>query len=113
MQLKATIKKIGITEVVSDKFKKRDIVLTDNSNEKYPQHILFQLIQDKVNLADKVKIGDSVEISFNLKGREYTNSSGEVKYFNSLEIYSVTKLNSAVESTEPSHIADTNDDVPF
>ena len=74
MQLKATIKKIGITEVVSDKFKKRDIVLTDNSNEKYPQHILFQLIQDKVNLADNLRIGDSVEISFNLKGREYNNS---------------------------------------
>jgi len=79
-----TVKVIAETvEVGTANFKKRDIVVT--TEEQYPQHILFQFVQDKTTLLDAVSVGDSVEIDFNLKGREWINPQGEAVYFNTLQ----------------------------
>jgi hypothetical protein len=55
----------------------------------YPQDIMFQLTQDKCSLLDAFMEGQQVEVSFNLKGREWTSPQGEVKYFNTLEAFRV------------------------
>lgn len=89
MEVKGTLKVVNTTHVVSDKFSKREFVLT--TNDMYPQDILFQLTQDKCTLLDMFKVGDKVEVSFNLRGREWTNPQGEVKYFNSLEAWKLFK----------------------
>jgi hypothetical protein len=73
---------------VSEKFKKREFVLTDNSSQ-YPQHISFQLTQDKCGLLDQYKVGDELKVHFNLRGREWTSPKGEVKYFNTLEAWRI------------------------
>ena len=86
MDITGTIKVIGEVIQVSEKFKKRDVVLTDNSSQ-YPQHISFQLTQDKCGLLDKFKVGDEIKVHFNIRGKEYTNKDGKVSYFNSLEIW--------------------------
>jgi hypothetical protein len=57
----------------------------------YPQDILFQATQDKCSLLDSVKVQDQIEVSFNLRGREWTSPTGEVKYFNSLEAWRIEK----------------------
>tara|TARA_R110000772_G_C12995632_1_gene407555 strand:- start:214 stop:537 length:324 start_codon:yes stop_codon:yes gene_type:complete len=74
------------TEVVSEKFSKREFVLTDSSSM-YPQDISFQLTQDKCGLIDAFEVGATIEVSFNLRGREWVNPQGESKYFNSLEAW--------------------------
>lgn len=79
------------TVQVSEKFSKREFVITDASSM-YPQDILFQLTQDKCSLIDAVTVGDQVEVSFNLRGREWTSPQGEVKYFNTLEAWRVEKM---------------------
>ena len=76
------------TEVISDKFSKREFVLTDASSM-YPQDISFQLTQDKCGLIDSFEAGSNVEVSFNLRGREWTSPQGEVKYFNTLEAWRI------------------------
>jgi len=55
----------------------------------YPQYPLFEFSQDRVTLLDHFSVGDEVEVSFDLNGREWTNPQGEVKYFTALKGYMV------------------------
>lgn len=87
-KLTGTIKKIDDTVQVSDKFSKREFVVTENSSM-YPQDILFQSTQDKCSILDAFMEGQEVEVSFNVRGREWTSPQGEVKYFNTLEAWRV------------------------
>lgn len=90
-KISGIIKVKNDTVQVSEKFSKREFVLTDNSSM-YPQDILFQLTQDKCSLLDAVNVNDQVEVSFNLRGREWTSPSGEVKYFNTLDAWRLEKV---------------------
>jgi len=85
------IKLINATQQVSEKFRKREFVITDDA-QSYPQFIQFQMTQDRVDSLENVHVGDEVEVSFLLKGREWKNPHGEIKYFNSLEAYSIVKI---------------------
>ena len=100
---------IGQTKVVSDKFKNRDLVL--KTDDKYPQTIPFQLSQDKVTLADNLKIGDEVEASINIRGREWKSPTGEVKYFATLEIWSIQYANTSAPAPLVNPFDD--DDLPY
>lgn len=81
---------------VSEKFRKRDFVLTDNASQ-YPQFISFQLVQDRCSLLDAFQEGQEIRVFFNLRGREWRAPSGEVKYFNTLEAWKLE----AVSATQP------------
>ncbi len=122
MDITGILKVKNETQQVSEKFKKREFVITDNSSQ-YPQHISFQLMQDKCNLIDPYTVGAEIKVHFNLRGREWTSPQGEVKYFNTLEAWrlegnsaSTQKNNSAtkVEGTaETITAANESDDLPF
>lgn len=88
-EVKGKIKFIGTTQQVSEKFSKREIVVT--TDEQFPQHISIEFNQDKCAILDKYSVGDDVEVGINLKGREWTNSQGEVKYFNSIQGWNIKK----------------------
>jgi hypothetical protein len=90
-KLTGTVKVLNNTVQVSEKFSKREFVVTDTSSM-YPQDILFQATQDKCSLLDAIQVNEQVEVSFNLRGREWTNPQGEVKYFNSLEAWRIEKV---------------------
>jgi hypothetical protein len=76
---------------VSDSFKKREFVVTDNSSN-YPQHILFQLTQERCRLLDDINVGDNVKVAFFIKGREWQGKDGGgVKYFTSLDAWRVER----------------------
>ena len=105
---------------VSEKFRKREFVLTDNSSQ-YPQHISFQLTQDKCSLLDSYKIGDEVKVYFNLRGREWTDKQGATKYFNSLEAWKLEGVSNGNSNDNGSFAAagasynnaPQEDDLPF
>jgi hypothetical protein len=82
------IKVINDAVQVTDKFKKREFVLIDDSSQ-YPQFINFQLTQDRCSLLDAYQVGQRIEVDFNLRGREWTDKLGVVKYFNSLDAWRV------------------------
>jgi hypothetical protein len=119
-KLTGAIKMIADTNQVSEKFSKRDFVVTDNSSM-YPQDVLFQITQDKCNVLDAYSVGDQVEVSWNLKGREWESPTGEVKYFNTLEAWRIERA-SGVTPMSPTPaplapvdpLADAEDDtLPF
>lgn len=91
MEYQGTVVKIGQTVQVSDKYKKREFIVTDNAKS-YPQFISFQLGQDKCDIIEPIKIGDEVTVKFNLRGRAWTNPQGETKYFNSLDAWAIIKV---------------------
>jgi hypothetical protein len=91
--MKGKVKVVGTTLQISEKFSKREFVVVDDTNM-YPQDIMFQLTQDKCNLIDSLVIGDEVEVSFNLNGREWVNPKGESKFFNTLDVWKINKLGS-------------------
>ncbi len=88
MDVTGTLKVKGETTKVSEKFTKREFVITDNSSQ-YPQHISFQLAQDKCALLDSYQLGQEIKVHFNLRGREWTSPQGELKHFNSLEAWRI------------------------
>jgi hypothetical protein len=90
-KLQGVVKVVSPTVAVSEKFSKREFVVTDSSSM-YPQDIMFQLTQDKCSLADGIQVNDQIEVSFNLRGREWTSPQGEVKYFNTLEAWRIDKM---------------------
>ena len=87
MELKGTIKEVGKTQKMSDKFSKRDFVLTTNDNPTYPQHISLQCTNDKVVMLDNLSIGSEVTAHVNLRGKEWKSPTNEVKYFNTIECW--------------------------
>ena len=91
--MKGKVKVVGSTVAISEKFSKREFVVVDDTNM-YPQDIQFQLTQDKCNLIDSLTIGDEVEVSFNLNGREWVNPKGESKFFNTLDVWKISKIGS-------------------
>lgn len=97
-----TIKVIQDTQRISDKFQKREFVVTDTTSM-YPQDILFQATQDKCTLLDAFQANDNVEVSFNLRGREWTSPQGEVKFFNTIEAWRIEKQGQSQPMGMPSN----------
>ncbi len=71
----------------SEKFRKREFVLEVQDGQ-YPQHIKFQLTQDKVSLVEPFKMGDEVKVTFDLRGRGF-NKNGQMLYFTNLEAWKI------------------------
>lgn len=84
MEVKGKVKLVTEVIEISEKFKKREIVVT--TNEQYPQDIILQATQDRVNLLDGLEDGQDVTVHFNLRGRAWNE-----KHFNSLEVWKVDK----------------------
>ena len=92
MELKGKVFLVGNKEVVSNKFQKRELILEYADNPQYQEYIKFEALQKKVDLLDNLKVGDEVEVSFNLKGRGWKDKSGKQNYTNTLSLWKVNKL---------------------
>lgn len=91
MEIQGKITSIGEVRQVSDKFKTRDVIVEySDSNPEFANPIKFELVQDKVDIIDPYKVGDTVGVHFNLRGRAFTGKDGKTTYFNSLVIWRLT-----------------------
>ncbi len=115
-KLTGKIRLIGDTQTFESGFKKREFVI-DTEGE-YSQPIKFEVVKDKTDYLDKYQVGQSVEVSYNLKGAEWNG-----KYFVNLVAWKVFAAegsqtqpgaNSQAASQQPvtsGSIA--GDDIPF
>ena len=116
MEVTGKVKLINDTKEYGEKgFRKRELVIT--TNEQYPQNILIEFIQDRTDLLDAYNIGDFVKIDINLRGKEWTNDKGEVKYFNSIQGLRIEKLEESdddvVSTGNPPPPVNQPNDLPF
>ena len=68
---------------ITDKFRVMDFVI-QTPDEKYPQSIQFQVMNDRIQEMDKFTIGEEVEVSFDVRGREHNG-----KYYNTLNAFKI------------------------
>src|SRR5437868_5910270 len=106
MEVIGTLKAKFDTQKVSDRFQKREFVLTTEANTPYPQHVSFQVTQDKCAMLDQFREGEEIKIQFNLRGREWNGPQG-VKYFNTLEAWRIERAGGSTgaqsaQSSQPS-----------
>ena len=91
---------LGETKTVgTGGFLKREVVVT--TDEQYPQHILVEFVQDKCDLLDKYKVGQSVKVSINLRGREWIDPQGVTKYFNQIQGWRIEEGEKTIETNNP------------
>ena len=120
MEVKGFVHEIGETQQVTDSFKKRDLILAYAENPQFVEYIRFEATQDNCDKFNSLNVGDEVELSFNLRGRPWTNKDGVTTYFNSLVAWKVNKLSSSdnqVTRTASTPIdnssSDDDNDLPF
>jgi hypothetical protein len=101
---------------VTERFRKREFVVELADNPRYPQYVLFQLTGDRCEQLDGFEVGNEVRVEFSLRGREWKSPRGELKYFNSLDVWKLDRIGS--DDAPPQDPFDeppppTDDDVPF
>lgn len=112
MEVRGIVKSVGETENVgkAKPFLKRTLVVT--TDEKYPQTLPVEFVQDKTELLDKVSEGDRVEVSINLRGSEYKG-----KYYPSIQGWRVNVEGTTNSNQQPDRepvVANNDDDLlPF
>jgi hypothetical protein len=102
LTMKGAIKLINPVKVISDKFSVREFVIT--TADKYPQEVIFQTVNDKMDIIAPYGQGQEVTVSFNVRGREYNG-----RYYNTLDAWKV-QGEAAAPSQQP---IEETDDLPF
>lgn len=125
MEIRGKVHEVGTTEQVTESFKKRDMIVAYAENPQFVEYIRFEATQDRTSIFDNIAIGQEVEVSFNLRGRPWTNKDGVTTYFNSLVAWRVTKLGTTTSAPPSAGYADMppapvdislesdDDDLPF
>jgi hypothetical protein len=91
--IKGAIKLINPIKVISDKFSVREFVVT-TPDAKYPQDIIFQTVNDKMAVLESLGVGQQVEVSYNVRGREFNG-----RYYNTLDAWKVQIIGQAAQTT--------------
>ncbi|OSZ82424.1 hypothetical protein CAP35_03910 [Chitinophagaceae bacterium IBVUCB1] len=79
------------TQVVSDKFRKREFVLElaeEINGSTYTNFAKMQLVQQKCDILDRFNEGDTVKVSFNIKGNRW-EKDGKVNYITNLDAWRI------------------------
>ena len=107
------------TTIKGNNWKAVEFLVTET--KEYPQSAVFKLfgVGDKIDKVENFikyrKVGDDVEVSFNLKSKEYKE-----KFYNSLDAWTVfsPKSDNKEQAKAPSKVSDAevieeSDDIPF
>ena len=95
---------------ITERFRKREFVLEMGDSPQYPQYVLFQLTGNRCEALDDFAKGDEVRVDFSLRGREWTSPQNEIRYFTSLNVWTLEKLGGARDVGPPSLAAPVPDE---
>jgi single-stranded DNA-binding protein len=102
MQIQGKIHATFDAAQITDRFRKREFVLELDGASRYPQYVMFQLTGDRCEALDGFDAGNEVAVEFSLRGREWTSPKGEVRFFNSLEVWSIDRVGDSQSSSSSS-----------
>lgn len=86
IEIIGTVKTKGEQKQITDNLSLQDFVVTIDETTQYPQHIVIEATNQKIELLNSIQIGDKVTVHVNLRGKE---SKG--RYFNQLVLWKITK----------------------
>jgi len=122
MNIKGKLLEKFDVQQVSDSFRKREFIVEYSENPQYPEFLKFELIQSNCDQLDNISTGSDISVTFNLKGRKWTDKQGKTVYFNSLQAW---RVEASEESNTPANEAplpdetwmsndnSSDDDLPF
>lgn len=113
MEIKGKVIQIGETQIVTEKFRKRDLIVEYAENEKYPEQVKFEANQTVCDKLDELRAGDDITVHFNLRGRAWKDKSGVNQYYNTLNVWKFDLHQTSAEPKEEVQIDDNNSDLPF
>lgn len=114
--LTGKVKVIQEPQTFASGFTKREFVVTVEDG-KYPQQIALECVQDKVSLLDGLKEGQTVTVTFDIRGREYNG-----RYFNNLQAWRIKAEDGSAPAadedrppipTDAEAPGEFDDDIPF
>ena len=103
-----TVKLIEDTQTFGSGFTKREFVITTAGE--YPDDIKFEVVKDKCEALNSVAVGDEVEVSFNIRGNEWSG-----KYYVNLQCWKFS-VKSKAQAPQPGTMqnsVDDGNDIPF
>lgn len=84
------------TENKTETFQAREfVIIVEDGN--YPQHVKFQLVQDRCALVDEYNEGDDIKVHFDLRGREWQG-----RYFTNLNAWRIERPTASASAPPPS-----------
>lgn len=123
--IRGSIYEIGETQQITEKFKKRELILFVENKDKpeYSDYVKLEAIQDKCDELDSIPKGRDVECSFFITGRKY-EKNGQVMFFTTLRLKDVSLLEGQKNEPTPNKeasaipqvdnsIMNEEDDLPF
>lgn len=97
LKIKGTITKILEAESGTSKagkeWNKLDFLI--ETKDAYPKIVCFTLFGDKTDIMQYQKVGNLVDVYFNLESREYNG-----KYFHNINAWKITKLETEIVDAE-------------
>lgn len=85
MDVTGKVVEVMAVQQVSDRFRKRELVIEYATNPQYPEFVKFEFVQDRTDLLDNFQVGQEVQVWFDLRGRKWVSPGGETKYFTTLQ----------------------------
>ena len=84
-ELEGTLKHLYDTQTFASGFAKREFVI-ETKDDRYAQSIKFECVKDKTTMLDSFEIGDTLKVSFDIRGNEFKE-----KYYVNLNAWKVIK----------------------
>ena len=122
-ELEGILTEIFDTQEVTSTYSKREFVIEKTESaggREFTETIKFQLSQDRCSIIDSYRVGDEINVLFNIKGRRVAKND-KVFYFTNLEAWKLEKNADQVNETpiqEPPKMDEIppeveEDDLPF
>ena len=93
------LKRIGKEKQVTATFKNRTFDI-ETVGDKYPQTLRFELSQDNCDIIDAYAVGQEIDISYNLRGREWQKTpEDDIVVFNTIVAWKIQPVGNSTPNT--------------
>lgn len=114
------VKGVGELQTFASGFSKRDLVVEEECDGRWPNVVAFAFKKDNAAKLDGIVPGMRVKVGFAVDGREWTDpKTGKVRYFSDLTALRLEQLDETVPVPEPAVSddvtaeLDNNSEIPF
>ena len=88
LKVNGVIEELGQVQQITDKMKKRDIVL--KTSGQYPDYLKCEAVNERIGQTEGLRVGDYATLNVAIGGRKVMKkATGETMYFTSLKILGV------------------------
>lgn len=98
MEIKGKLLKTTGIEVITEKFKKTNLIIETEYDTQYPQEVCIEVHNESIAKLKScgAKPGDIVSVECNLRGKKYEKEGQPTKWYNTIVLWKITKLSDGI-----------------